>query len=237
MICVCGHGKGNHDRGPKGPHRPGDTHCERFACCDRHRRHDGSEHDFISHKVERCPCNEYVENAGSEPDLPVVQVTSAPVEDTVPDPTGTLALCKWLKDRIQVWESEAKAALDMRPGERKLSMIGDRVLGTVTLTKGRRSARVVNEAGLLTFVKEHHPTEIEEAVRSSFRAALLKLALERGALIDRDGVVHDGIVEIVEGDPYPMTKLDANADTTVAGLLATGRITADGIKAINGEKK
>jgi len=150
------------------------------------------------------------------------------------NPTATLALCKWLKDRIKDWETEAKRDLGLLPGERKAAVVDGTVLGHVTMAKGRKTARVANEAAVLAWVKAHHPTEVEvsEQVRPAFLKALLDDAAKKGAFIDSDGVVIDGLIEVVEGDPYPISKLDDDADLAIAGLLGRGALGVNGLKAL-----
>lgn len=146
------------------------------------------------------------------------------------DPKATLLLCKWLRDRIKVWETQAKAELGMRPGERLAGEIGSSHLGFVTLARGKRSTRV-DEDAFTEWVAQRWPTEIVQSVRPAFRAKLLSQALDRGAVIDDDGVVCEAVT-VGSGEPYPTTQLDEQADTTVAELLAKGALGIDGLKAI-----
>lgn len=150
------------------------------------------------------------------------------------DPTATLTLCKWLKDRIRDWESEAKSQLSLLAGERKAAVVNGQVIGHVTMAKGRRTARVASEAALLAYVKAHYPTEVEmtEQVRPAFLKQLLDDASKNGALVDSDGVVIDGLIDVVDGEPYPMSKLAPDADIQIAGLLARGQLGAHGLKGI-----
>jgi hypothetical protein len=150
------------------------------------------------------------------------------------DPAATLALIKWLKDRIKEWEADAKAALPLMAGERAAAKVGGAVLGFVTMTRGRKTARVVNDAALLAYVRTHYPTEVEvtERVNPAFLRGLLDKATMIGAFIDTDGQVLDGLIEVTEGDPYPMAKLNTDADITMAGLLGRGGVGIDGLKEI-----
>lgn len=151
------------------------------------------------------------------------------------NPTATLLLCKWLKDRIRGWEAEAKHQLGLLPGERKAAVVDGAVLGHVTMAKGRKTARVADEAALLAWVKAHHPTEIEvvpavERVQPGFLKHLLDEAAKKGAHIDSDGVVIDGLIDVTEGDPYPISKPTDDADITIAGLLKRGALGVSGLK-------
>lgn len=153
------------------------------------------------------------------------------------DPKATLLLCKWLRDRVKVWEAEAKRTLGMRPGERLAGEIGATHLGFVTLARGKRSTDV-DEQALLEWVKTHYPTEVEESVRPAFRKKLLDQALNLGGgLVDPSGEVAEGIVLIEHGAPYPTPQLDDHADIAISALLQSGRIGIDGIRAIEGADK
>lgn len=148
------------------------------------------------------------------------------------DPIATLALCKWLRDRVKEWESDAKRNVGLLQGERKAAVVGGQVIGHVTMAKGRRTARVTNDVALLAYVKAHYPTEVEalEQVRPSFLKRLLDDAAKKGALVDGDGVVIDGLIDVADGDPYPMSKLAEDADIQIAGLLAKGALDVNGFK-------
>lgn len=186
-------------------HRP----CEALVCCNQPERY----HDH-GHAPRHCPCDDLV--------------IAAPAPQQGDDAAVRLAVCKWLRDRIKVWEDQAKADLAMQPGERKSAMVGGLPLGFVTLTQGRKTVKVVDEAGLLAFVAEHYPTELEQSVRPAFRDKLLDQFKRLGALTDPDGVVVEGLIATVEGQPYPMTKLQPDADQTMADFLAAGRLGIDG---------
>jgi hypothetical protein len=122
----------------------------------------------------------------------------------------------------------------MLQGERKAAVVDGEVLGHVTLAKGRRTARVANEDALLAYVKAHHPTEVEtvESVRPAFLKSLLDDAVKKGAHLDSDGVVIDGLIEIVDGQPYPMSKLTDDADIVIAGLLRRGALGVNGFQSL-----
>jgi hypothetical protein len=153
------------------------------------------------------------------------------------DPVATLALCKFLRDRIKDWETEAKRNLSLLQGERKAAVISGQVLGHVTMVKGRRTARVANDAALLAYVKSHYPTEVvtTEQIEPAFLKRLLDDAVKKGALVDSDGVVIDGLIDVVDGDPYPMSKLTDDADIQIAALLSRGLLGVDGWKAVEAE--
>ncbi|AWN04882.1 Ku-like dsDNA break-binding protein [Mycobacterium phage MinionDave] len=150
------------------------------------------------------------------------------------DPTATLALCKWLEDRLKQWKAEAKQQLGLLAGERKAAVVSGQVIGHVSMAKGRKTAKVASETALLAYVKANYPTEIEveERVRPAFLKQLLDDAAKKGAFVDVDGVVIDGLIDVVEGDPYPIVKLSDDSDVTIAGLLARGALGVSGLKEI-----
>jgi hypothetical protein len=146
------------------------------------------------------------------------------------DPVATLALCKWLRDRIRDWETEAKAELKMMPGERKAAVVNGMQIGYLTLANGKRSTDV-DEDGFTEWVEQRWPSEVVKSVRTSFRRKLLDGALKRGALIDGDGEVCEGVT-VTKGEPYPTTQLGPEADICVAELLNRGQIGLHGFKAL-----
>lgn len=146
----------------------------------------------------------------------------------VAGPVETLALCKWLRDRIREWEADAKSQLALDAGERKAAKLNGQTVAFVTQAHGRRDTDV-DEDALIEWVKEHHPTEVVEAVRPAFRKKLLNQVINRGALIDADGVASDAVT-VTAGEPYPVVKLTDEADITMAGFLRHGRIGLRGIE-------
>lgn len=260
--CVCGHSRFDHDHN-YGCRRF--FCCDRHADVGIGRR--GAEHDGITHQTKPCQCQRFTEeqecNPGSgycgldecrvcgpapavvEADTSAWTFIDVPAPEPAPgvlinaDPAATLAVCRWLEKRIKQWVETAKAELveDMLSGERRQARVAGHRLGLVSLTDSRRTVRVIDEAGLVAFVAEHYPTEIVQAVRPAFLDRLKAEVLDRGALIDRDGVVHDGLLEISESAPYPMVRLDKGADETITNLLASARISNTGITAGEGGER
>lgn len=150
------------------------------------------------------------------------------------NPLATLALCRWLKDRVKEWEAEAKAELRMLPTERRVALVGGIPLASVTMARGRRTAEVLDEAAFAAWVGKHYPTEVETRVEvnAAFRKKLLERVMATGHLIDSDGVVYDGIVEIRTGEPYLIVNLDPEAGIAISGLLQNGRIGVQGLRAL-----
>ena len=152
------------------------------------------------------------------------------------DPAAQLILSKWLTDRAKEWEQEAKQQLGLLPGERKAAVVNGQVLGHVSMVKGRTTGSVANADALLAYVKAHHPTEVEEVreerIRPAFLKALLDDAAKKGAFIDSDGVVVDGLIDVRQGDPYPTRRLSEDADIQIAALLSQGSLGINGIQEI-----
>ena len=152
------------------------------------------------------------------------------------DPAAQLILSKWITDRAKEWETEAKQRLGLLPGERKAAVVNGQVLGHVSMVKGRTTGSVANAEALLAYVKAHHPTEVEQVVEERIRPAFLKSLLDdaakKGAFIDTDGVVIDGLIDVTQGSPYPMRKLSEDADILIAGLMAKGALGVSGLKEI-----
>lgn len=146
------------------------------------------------------------------------------------DPVATLALCKWLRDRIRDWETEAKADLRMVAGERKAAVVNGMQIGYLTLANGKRSTEV-DEDAFTEWVEQRWPSEVVKSVRTSFRRKMLDLALKRGALIDGDGEVCEAVI-VTKGEPYPTTQLGPEADICVADLLNKGKIGMHGFQAL-----
>lgn len=151
------------------------------------------------------------------------------------DPTATIALCKWLRDRLKEWEQEAKAALHMMAGERKAATINGKHLGFVTLARGKRQT-YVHETALVAWVKTHYPSEIEESVRPAFRTKLIDQACRLGGVVAPDGQVADDIITVSHSEPYPTTQLDPDAGIAIAALLAQGRIGVNGLHELESDR-
>lgn len=148
------------------------------------------------------------------------------------DPAAQLILSKWITDRAKEWEAEAKQQLGLLPGERKAAVVNGQVLGHVSMVKGRTTGHVINDTALLAYVKAHYPTEVvvEEHVNPVFVKALCDEAAKKGAMLDADGVVIDGIIEVRQGSPYPSRKLTEDVDILIAGLMAKGALGVSGLR-------
>lgn len=103
---------------------------------------------------------------------------------------GILAQCKWLRDQINKWETQAKEVIarELEGGERTKAVAPDgTVIGSVTRAEGARSMSIDNEEGFLMWVKQRYPHEVVETVRPAF----VKLCAEKvkvlGGLPDANG--------------------------------------------------
>lgn len=103
-------------------------------------------------------------------------------------------------------------------------------LGTVTLTAGRVSARVVDEAAFLAYVQRNHPGETQAMVRDSFRKKLLDSATGKAEQGDPTAVGPDGEVlpgvEVVHGVSYVACRPTPEARDRMRTMLANSGLLA-----------
>lgn len=138
-----------------------------------------------------------------------------------------LAICKWLRDQIKLWEAEARAELEvhMIPDDRETATVGDIKVGTVTYCNGRRTFSVTDEQGYTQWVAERWPDEIvvTQHVNAAFETKLKDRAMRHGALIDDDGEVCPH-VDIDRDRPYFMAKTNEEAGIVLSGMLSNRMI-------------
>lgn len=158
---------------------------------------------------------------------------------TARDIARDLAVLKVVAERVR----DARAAAEreargvMEAGDRMAVKVGDELLAQVTLVNGRRTARVEDEAALLAWVAEHHPSEVQtvRSVRPAFLTALLERARVAGEPVDpQTGEVIPG-VSVGAGEPYPQVRLTADADALVAVEWQAGRLPAPLLSALGVE--
>lgn len=89
-------------------------------------------------------------------------------------------------------------------------------LGTLSITKGKKTAKVVDERAFLAWVKKNAPTEVVETVRDSYRKSLL-------TRIKSSGELPDG-VELGEGGPGSAVRLNEGAEAVVLAAIRSGQI-------------
>lgn len=132
---------------------------------------------------------------------------------------------KLVADQIKDIEKQAKAELVAQMGDlgiRSLDVSGDaeEKLAVVSRTPGKKTAKVVDEAALLVWVRENRPDQLREVVHEAYVDALKKLAVEHGSAVDETtGEVIPGI-EVTTGDPFVSTRPTAEARALMKGLLA-----------------
>lgn len=104
----------------------------------------------------------------------------------------------------------------MNPGDRKAAQLGNERLGYVVMTTGSTRFKVTNDDVFTQWVAEHHPEELVQAVRSSYRNKVLDDAKRFGQAVD----VHSGElipgVDVVQGAPYVTVKLAEDAGDIIA---------------------
>jgi hypothetical protein len=103
-------------------------------------------------------------------------------------------------------------------------------LGTVSLTVGRVSARVTDEAAFTAWVQRNHPDETVTVVRDSFRKKVLDSATGKAEHGDPTAVGPDGEVlpgvEVVHGLPYIMVRPTVEARDRMRTMLANSGLLA-----------
>lgn len=92
-------------------------------------------------------------------------------------------------------------------------------LGKVSLCGGTAKAKVVDEAGLLRWVKANRPDQIREIVEPAYVRALLKEVDAEGAAVDQDtGEVIPGF-ELVQGEPFVKVTPNATSKDRMSALI------------------
>lgn len=129
-------------------------------------------------------------------------------------------------------KDEAKAELaELEPGDGISARLNGVAIGKATMTAGRQKLTVTDERALVEWVRRNHPTEIVESVNPAYLKVLEASGKALGAVIDDQGEVVPG-VEITVGEAYVSVCKDKDAPVLVAELLTSGRVSLDGLKAI-----
>jgi hypothetical protein len=137
------------------------------------------------------------------------------------------AVVKFLADRVAEANKDAKAdVLDqLDAGDRKGAVLPDGGdVGTVSVTKGRKTISVTDEAAFLAWVREHSPHNIEvtERVRPAYTKSVTDGGQARyGMVVDpNSGEIIPGLA-LREGDPYvTVRQSDEQAEVLAAALEA-----------------
>lgn len=145
------------------------------------------------------------------------------------DLAARFALLKTIGSKL----AEAKKAADCEirdtwtPGDRLTAKLPDgAVLGSVTLAKGKTTARMVDEPAYTAWVESTHPEHIETVtitrVDPAYTERLMSAARQLGEAIDGEtGSIVPGI-RVEQGDPYPTTRLNAGAVEAIARAWQKG---------------
>lgn len=159
--------------------------------------------------------------------------TEHPVSKTDEHREAAFQAAVWqtIEAKAKQKKDEARARLgDVPVGETVAGRWGDQIIAKATMAKGKKKLVVTDDRALLAWVKEHHPTEIVEAVNSAYLKTIEAKAISEGlgAVIDGQGVVIPG-VEIRTSDPTISVRRESGADDIIAELFAAGRVSIDGI--------
>lgn len=132
-----------------------------------------------------------------------------------------LAAIKVFEDMVSAEKHSSRAEvmqelLDAGITRLNIQMPDKTVLGTIGVTKGRETARIVDERAFLAWVRENAPEELIETVRDSYRRSVLKQ-------IQGGGEIPDG-VEMSQGGPYPTVRLAEGATEAVLAAVRSGVI-------------
>lgn len=139
--------------------------------------------------------------------------------------------------RAGVWsviEAKAKEQKDLAKAELKSLEPGDRVTGKwhgqpvagASMVNGRTKLVVTDEAALLDWVKEHHPTEVVESVNTAFMKTFGMVGDQphwQGEPVD--------FMRVETGEPYVSVRKADGAEDVIAELFRTGAVGLDGITA------
>lgn len=128
-------------------------------------------------------------------------------------------------------QAKAELAQSLEVGDAVAGRYNNQIIAKATMTQGRRTLTVVDEAAFTDWVRTYHPTEIVETVRSSYLDNIKLHSKDKPCAIDGDGEVVPG-VEWVQGSPSVSVRREKDAPFLVAQLLAGGRLSLDGIQAL-----
>lgn len=131
-----------------------------------------------------------------------------------------LVVLQWLLKQLSQVNAEARAELGDWPAKtRAVAALPDgTAVGTVTITQGRESLRVTDEARFLEWVKDNRPDQVEtvERVHKAYRTHVLDDVKQTGELPPG--------VEYVLGDPTPRVLMEPGADVAIGDAWRTGAI-------------
>ena len=153
------------------------------------------------------------------------------------DAAAEAAVWGLLEQEAKARKDAARAWLTERMGPDLLAVkaiANGQDVGRASYVEGKAKFKVTDPDAFRDFVATHYPTEIVTAVSPAFQTKLMgELTRCNGLVIDPNGVPVAG-VELVEGNPYVSVTKSKDAREKVAALMAQGRVSLDGIRAIEG---
>ena len=155
-----------------------------------------------------------------------------------------LAVLKILVAELATAKKAADAEIrdTWRRGDRLTAALPNgKLVGAVTLAKGRATANITDPDAYETWVRTVHPEQIETVpattrINPAFTDRLKAAARQLGVPVDAEtGEIVPGIT-VTDGDPYPLVKLVDDAAGMVAGAWRSGDLTElmSGLLAIEG---
>lgn len=145
------------------------------------------------------------------------------------DHATTYALLKVIADAVK----DAKAVVDCEirdswhPGDRNTAALpGGRVVGAVTLAKGRAKAEIADEQVFEAWVAQVHPEQIETVtrVKPDYVSRVKSAARQLGHTVDPETGDAIAGLSVSTGDPYPFVKLTPDAAELVARAWRSGAL-------------
>lgn len=154
------------------------------------------------------------------------------MNDAMRDAAARAVVFQVLEQAAKQHKDAAKAELaQLTPGDTLAAQWDGELLGKATMTTGRTKLVVTDEAALLKWLYETHPSEIVSSPNPAYLRQLEERARSLGHAVDSCGELVPG-VELVQGDPYVSVRKQPDAPFLVAQLLSSGRIGLDGLKAL-----
>lgn len=142
------------------------------------------------------------------------------------------AIIKVLADKVTAANELSKAAVltELDPGDRLNATHDGRSVATVSVAKGRTTAKVTDEDRFARWVNDHYPSEVEHkpVVRGSFVNAVLEQSKKAGEPCGPGGELDVPGIEVGAGDPYVTIRPAADAEQIVGDMFRAGRIDVDG---------
>lgn len=147
------------------------------------------------------------------------------------DLAARFAVLKTISTKV----GDAKKAADCEirdtwtPGDRLTAKLPDgTAIASVTLSNGKTTAKLTDQAAYEEWVARAHPDEIETVtitrVKPEFTERTLSAARQLGEPVDAaTGEMVPG-VSVEQGDPYPTTRLSAGAAEAIARAWQDGEL-------------